>query len=57
MASIRANKNISAIDLSKVVMLNAPQKNVKQNVLTNADMMWQESRRQRKVRKLNFEIK
>jgi hypothetical protein len=60
MVSIRANKNISAIDLSKVVMLNfphLPQRNVEKNVLTNADMMWQESRKQRKIRKLDFEIK
>ena len=55
--SIRANKNISAIDLSKVVMINSPQRATKKNVLTNDDMMWQESRRQRKIRKLDFEIR
>jgi len=57
MATIRANKNISANDLSKLVMINAPQKLTKKNVLTNEDMMWQESRRQRKVRRLDFEIR
>jgi hypothetical protein len=55
MATIRGDK-ISAVDLSRVVMLNSIQKEQK-NVLTSQDLAFQEARRQRKVRKLDFEIR
>ena len=48
--------SISALDLSRVVMVNSTQKEQK-NVLTSQDIAWQEARRQRKVRKLDFEIR
>lgn len=48
--------SISALDLSKVVMVNSIQKEQK-NFLTNQDIAWQEARRQRKVRKLDFEVR
>jgi hypothetical protein len=57
MATIRNNTNITALDLSQVVMLNSPNKKQKNNVLTNEDIMWQEARRQRKVRRLDFEVR
>ncbi len=47
---------VSAVDLSRVVMVNSTQKEQK-NVLTSQDIAWQEARRQRKVRKLDFEIR
>ena len=47
---------VSALDLSKVIMLNSTQKEQK-NVLSQQDLMFQEERRQRKVRKLDFEIR
>ena len=56
MATIRGDK-ISAVDLSEVVMLNFSQPKDKKGVLTQQDIEWQEQRRQRKVRKLNFEIR
>ena len=56
MATIRGDK-ISAVDLSEVVMLNFNQPKDKKGVLTQQDIEWQEQRRQRKVRKLNFEIR
>ena len=56
MATIRGDK-ISAVDLSKVVMLNSIQTKTKSGVLTNEDLAFQEARRQRKVRKLDFEIR
>jgi hypothetical protein len=56
MATIRGDK-ISALDLSKLVMLNSYQNKIKSNVLTNEDIMWQEARRQRKVRRLDFEVR
>ncbi len=47
---------VSAVDLSRVIMVNSTQKEQK-NVLTSQDIAWQEARRQRKVRKLDFEIR
>ena len=55
MTSIRGDK-ISAVDLNQVVMLNSFTSK-KENVLTQQDIEWQEKRRQRKVRKLNFEVR
>ena len=49
--------SVSALDLSRVVMVNSTQKEQKTNVLTSQDIAWQEARRQRKVRKLDFEIR
>ena len=56
MATIR-NGVITALDLGQVVMINSPQTKQKNNVLSNADIMWQEERRQRKVRRLDFEVR
>ena len=56
MATIRGDK-ISALDLSRIVMLNSIQKEQKTNVLSSQDIAWQEARRQRKVKRLDFEIR
>ena len=48
--------SVSAIDLSRVVMVNSTQKE-QRNFLTSQDLAFQEARRQRKVRKLDFEIR
>jgi len=56
MATIRGDK-VSAVDLSQVVMLNSYQSKGKTNVLSKQDIQWQEQRRQRKVRKLDFEVR
>jgi hypothetical protein len=56
MATIRGDK-ISALDLSRVVMLNSLKENQKKGVLTSQDIAWQEARRKRKVRKLDFEVR
>ena len=55
MTTIRGDK-ISAVDLSQVFMLNS-YTSKKENVLTQEDIRWQEERRQRKVRKMNFEVR
>ena len=55
MTTIRGDK-ISAVDLSQVVMLNSLS-NKKENVLSSEDLAFQESRRQRKIRKMDFEIR
>jgi hypothetical protein len=48
---------ITAVDLSQVVMLNLANNISKKGVLTSQDIAWQEARRQRKVKKLDFEIR
>jgi len=56
MTTIRGEK-ISGLDLSKVVMLNSYKEERKKNFLTQEDVAWQQARRDRKVRKLDFEIR
>lgn len=56
MTTIRGDK-ISAVDLSQVVMLNSYHNKAKSTVLTNEDIQWQEARRQRKVKRLDFEVR
>jgi hypothetical protein len=48
---------ITAVDLSKVVLVNLPETSKKGGVLTNEDLAFQESRRQRRVKKLDFEVR
>ena len=57
MATIRNNENIMALDLSKIVMVNSRSAKTKSGVLTNDDIAWQEARRQRKVKRLDFEVR
>ena len=56
MATIRGDK-ISALDLSQVVMLNSLKQNQNKSVFSSQDIAWQEARRQRKVRRLDFEVR
>ena len=56
MATIRGDK-ISAVDLSNIVMLNSYHTKSKSGVLTHEDIAWQEARRQRKVKRLDFEVR
>ena len=56
MATIRGGV-ISAVDLSKVIMLNSTHIKTKSSVLTNEDIAWQEARRKRKVKRLDFEVR
>ena len=55
MTTIRGDR-ISAKDLSNVVMLNAGSSGERDS-LTPGDLQWQEERRKRKVRKLDFEVR
>ena len=48
--------SVTAIDLTKVIMVNSNNKE-KSDGLTSQDLQWQEERRKRKVRKLNFEVR
>lgn len=56
MATVR-NNSITAVDLSKIIILSNLKNKKNENVLTSEDIAWQESRKKRKVRKLDFEIK
>tara|TARA_A100001011_G_scaffold70012_1_gene71592 strand:+ start:278 stop:526 length:249 start_codon:yes stop_codon:yes gene_type:complete len=55
MTTINGDK-LTALDLNKVVMISSNQEN-KPDGLTSQDLQWQEERRKRKVRKLNFEVR
>lgn len=57
MATIIRNAKITALDLSMIVMLNNQTQKTTSSVLRNEDLMWQEERRQRKVRRLDFEVR
>ena len=48
---------VTARDLGQVVMVSSTQIDKKKDVLSPQDIAWQEERRKRKVRKLDFEIK
>lgn len=51
-------ESITAIDLSLVEIITSSYNRKKNNnVLTSEDIAWQEARKNRKVRKLEFEIK
>ena len=56
MATVKGD-SITAVDLNRVVMLNSRKRIEKDNSLTPGDLQWQEERRKRKVRKLDFEIR
>ena len=47
---------VSAVDLSRVIMINS-NKEKKQNVLSQQDLAYQEARRKRKVRRLDFDVR
>jgi len=55
MATVKGDR-ISAIDLSRVVIVKSDKEAQKTNVLSSQDLAFQEARRKRKVRKLDFEV-
>jgi hypothetical protein len=48
---------ITAVDLDKIVMINSYQNKSKSSVFTNEDLAFQEARRKRKIKKLDFEVR
>ncbi len=50
-------EKVSAIDLSLVEWINMNNKKDNKDVLSKEDLQYQEARRNRKVRKLDFEIR
>ncbi len=49
--------SVTAVDLSKVVMVNSGKREKTKEVLSPQDLTFQEERRKRKVRKLDFEVR
>ena len=47
---------ISAVDMAKVVMLNS-RKSKKTSLFSREEMEWQEARKNRKIRRMDFEIR
>ena len=47
---------VTALDLTRTIMVSSRNDNTKIG-LTSEDLKWQEQRRKRKVRKLDFEIR
>tara|TARA_B100000029_G_scaffold257101_1_gene253913 strand:+ start:505 stop:759 length:255 start_codon:yes stop_codon:yes gene_type:complete len=51
-------ESVTAVDLSKVIMLQSDNKqSKKQSLFSPQELQFQEERRKRKVRKLDFEIR
>ena len=48
---------VSAVDMDKVLMLNSYGSKKEKDGLTDQDLQWQEQRRKRKVKRLDFEIR
>ena len=49
--------SVTAVDLSRVIMINSGNEKEKNEVLSPQDLSFQEERRKRKVRKLDFEVR
>ena len=48
---------VTALDLTRTIMVSSNNKHNKIDGLSSQDLQWQEERRKRKVRKLDFEIR
>ena len=55
MVTVRSD-TVTAVDLTRTIMVSSSNDNTKEG-LTSEDLKWQEQRRKRKVRKLDFEIR
>ena len=55
MVTIRGDV-VTALDLTRTIMVSSNNDNT-QDGLTSQDLQWQEQRRKRKIRKLDFEIR
>ena len=49
--------SVTAVDLTRVIMLQSTKETNKKNALSPSELAWQEERRKRKVRKLDFEVR
>ena len=51
------DSKVTALDLSQVIMLNSIKEDKKTSILSSSDLAYQEARRQRKVRRLDFDVR
>ena len=49
--------SVTAVDLTRVIMVQSNKQNKTSNALSPQDLAFQEERRRRKVRKLDFEVR
>ena len=56
MATIQGEK-ITAVDLNKIVMIDSGKEKQQNTHLSPQDLAFQEERKKRKVRKLDFEVR
>ena len=56
MMTVNGN-SVTAVDLGRVLMISSDKKKKNNEVLSPQDLSFQEERRKRKVRKLDFEIR
>jgi len=56
MMSVKGDK-VSARDLSKILMIDNDSLQKNKSVLSNQDLAFQEERKKRKVRKLDFDVR
>ena len=49
--------SVTAVDLSRVIMISSEKKKKNKEVLSPQDLSFQEERRKRKIRKLDFEVR
>ncbi len=49
--------SVTAVDLTRVIMVQSNKETHKSNALSPQDLQYQEERRRRKVRKLDFEVR
>ena len=48
---------VTAVDLNQVVMVKSTKETKKKGVLSSSDLSFQEERRKRKIRKLDYDVK
>tara|TARA_B100001250_G_scaffold387189_1_gene384345 strand:- start:663 stop:833 length:171 start_codon:yes stop_codon:yes gene_type:complete len=48
---------VTAVDLTRTIMVQSNSKRENSNALSPSELAWQEERRKRKVRKMDFEIR
>jgi hypothetical protein len=48
---------VTAVDLTRTIMVQSNSKREDSNALSPSELAWQEERRKRKVRKMDFEIR
>lgn len=56
MATVQGDK-ITAIDLSQVIIVDGIPQKQSTSFFSNEDIAWQEARKKRKVKKLDFEVR